>query len=70
MHTIGDSVKKLALLGGDPVRKEPFPAYKSLGEEEKKAVMEALGNISMAANACVDLKMHGRKNLASNMRFR
>ena len=42
MHTIGDSVKKLALLGGDPVRKEPFPAYKSLGEEEKKAVMEVM----------------------------
>ena len=33
---------KLALLGGEPVRNEPFSAYSSLGEEEKKAVMEVM----------------------------
>jgi perosamine synthetase len=42
MHTIGGSTKQLALLGGDPVRKSPFPKYKSLGDEEKKAVMEVM----------------------------
>jgi perosamine synthetase len=33
---------KLALFGGDPVRKTAFPSYNSLGEEEKKAVMEVM----------------------------
>jgi perosamine synthetase len=30
--------KKLALLGGEPVRTTPFPAYKVIAEEEKTAV--------------------------------
>lgn len=33
---------KLAINGGKPVRKEPFPAYVTIGEEEKRAVMEVL----------------------------
>lgn len=33
---------KLAIHGGDPVRKEPFPKYVTIGEEEKQAVMEVL----------------------------
>ncbi|HUF09852.1 MAG TPA: DegT/DnrJ/EryC1/StrS family aminotransferase [Rhodothermales bacterium] len=33
---------KLAILGGEPVRKTPFPAYRTIGEEEKQAVMEVL----------------------------
>lgn len=32
----------LALLGGAPVRTAPFPAYKTIGEEEKAAVMAVL----------------------------
>lgn len=32
----------LALLGGDPVRATLFPAYKVIGEEEKKAVSDVL----------------------------
>lgn len=32
----------LALLGGSPVRTRPFPAPNQIGEEEKKAVVEAL----------------------------
>lgn len=40
--TIINKSSKLALSGGDPVRKEPFPAYSSLGPEEKKAVMEVM----------------------------
>lgn len=31
-------MSKLALLGGEPVRTEPFPAYTVVGEEEKRAV--------------------------------
>lgn len=33
---------KLALLGGTPVRTTPFPPYRTLGEEEKRAVNEVL----------------------------
>lgn len=35
-------MSKLAIMGGDPVRTEPFPAYRTIGEEEKRAVMEVL----------------------------
>jgi dTDP-4-amino-4,6-dideoxygalactose transaminase len=34
--------EKLAILGGDPVRKVPFPAYRTIGPEEKQAVMEVM----------------------------
>lgn len=34
--------RKLAILGGEPIRKTPFPAYRTIGEEEKRAVMEVL----------------------------
>ena len=34
--------EKLALLGGHPVRTEPFPSYDVIGEEEKQAVMNVL----------------------------
>ena len=33
---------RLAILGGQPVRTEPFPAYQSIGIEEKNAVNEVL----------------------------
>jgi len=33
---------KLALNGGSPVRKTPYPEYVTIGEEEKRAVMEVL----------------------------
>jgi perosamine synthetase len=38
----------LAIKGGDPVRTQLFPAYNTIGEEEKKAVMKVLdsGNLS------------------------
>jgi perosamine synthetase len=35
-------VSTLALLGGKPVRTEPFPAYKVIGEEEKAAVLAVM----------------------------
>ena len=33
---------KLAIHGGKPVRSVPFPAYITIGEEEKRAVLEVL----------------------------
>ncbi len=35
-------MSKLALHGGTPVRTRPFPAYNTIGKEEKKAVMEVM----------------------------
>lgn len=39
---------KLALLGGEPVRRHLFPAHNTIGSEEKQAAMEVLdsGNLS------------------------
>ena len=37
-----DKSKSLALLGGDPVRVEPFPAYNVIGVEEKNAAQRVL----------------------------
>lgn len=41
-------MSRLALLGGDPVRREPFPAYNFVGREEIAAVTRVLesGNLS------------------------
>ena len=36
------SAGKPALLGGQPVRNRPFPAYPVIGDEEKRAVMDVL----------------------------
>jgi perosamine synthetase len=36
------NASQLALLGGTPVRTIPFPEYVTIGEEEKRAVMEVL----------------------------
>ncbi|MBM3946873.1 MAG: DegT/DnrJ/EryC1/StrS family aminotransferase, partial [SAR202 cluster bacterium] len=33
---------KLAIRGGTPVRSQPFPSYRTIGEEEKLAVMEVM----------------------------
>jgi dTDP-4-amino-4,6-dideoxygalactose transaminase len=35
-------MSKLAIQGGRPVRDKPFPNYNTIGEEEKRAVMEVL----------------------------
>lgn len=34
--------EKLAILGGQPIRKQPLPAYNTIGSEEKRAVNEVL----------------------------
>lgn len=35
-------MSKLALNGGEPLRSSPFPRYNTIGEQEKRAVMEVL----------------------------
>ena len=35
-------MKQLAIVGGNPVRKDPFPQYTPIGDEEKRAVLEVL----------------------------
>ena len=35
-------MSQLAINGGTPIRTEPFPRYSTIGEEEKKAVMEVM----------------------------
>jgi dTDP-4-amino-4,6-dideoxygalactose transaminase len=44
---------KLAIKGGTPVRTKLFPAYNTIGEEEKRAVMKVLdsGNLSQFLGA-------------------
>lgn len=44
---------KLAINGGTPIRTQLFPAYNTIGEEEKKAVMKVLdsGNLSQFLGA-------------------
>ena len=37
-------MSKLAIHGGRPLRETPFPTYVTLGEEEKRAVMERIGS--------------------------
>jgi perosamine synthetase len=55
--------KKLALLGGEKVRKHPFPPHPIIGEEEKRAVMEVLesGKISTFIAQSGDLFLGGKK---------
>ncbi len=40
--SVSTSTSKLALHGGAPVRREPFPEYITIGDEEKHAVLEVL----------------------------
>ncbi len=35
-------MSKLAIHGGEPLRKDPFPTYHSIGEDEKRAVLKVL----------------------------
>jgi dTDP-4-amino-4,6-dideoxygalactose transaminase len=35
---------QLAILGGRPVREKPFPPYRTIGEEERRAVNEVVGS--------------------------
>ena len=44
---------QLAIKGGTPVRTKLFPAYNTIGEEEKTAVMKVLdsGNLSQYLGA-------------------
>lgn len=48
---MSNGLEKLALLGGDPVRKDPFPPYPIIGDEEIKAVNDVLLSGSLSAFA-------------------
>ncbi len=55
--------EKLAILGGEPVRREPFPPYPVIGQEEIDAVNEVLksGNLSSFAASAGPKFLGGRK---------
>ncbi|MCZ7384093.1 MAG: DegT/DnrJ/EryC1/StrS family aminotransferase [Candidatus Methanoperedens sp.] len=55
--------EKLAILGGEPVRKKPFPPYPVIGKEEIDAVNEVLksGNLSSFAASAGPKFLGGRK---------
>jgi perosamine synthetase len=57
---------KLALLGGEPVRRQLFPAHNTIGPEEKRAALEVLdsGNLSQFLGAWSDDFYGGPKVLA------
>jgi dTDP-4-amino-4,6-dideoxygalactose transaminase len=42
-------MEKLALLGGEPVRKKPYPPHVTTGEEEKRAVLKVLDSGVLSA---------------------
>ena len=48
-----NNMAKLAINGGEPIRSKLFPAYNTIGEEEKQAVMKVLdsGNLSQFLGA-------------------
>jgi perosamine synthetase len=54
---------KLALLGGTPVRSQPFPPYPIIGEEEKQTVLEVLdsGKLSTFLAAPGEYFLGGKK---------
>jgi perosamine synthetase len=49
-------MQQLAIRGGEPVRKKLFPAYNTIGKEEKEAVQKVLdsGNLSQYLGAWTD----------------
>jgi|YNPMSStandDraft_2_1061718.scaffolds.fasta_scaffold03421_2 dTDP-4-amino-4,6-dideoxygalactose transaminase len=53
MEIVSKTKAKLAIKGGKPIRTELFPAYNTIGEEEKRAVLKVLesGNLSQFLGA-------------------
>ena len=66
------SNSKLAILGGQPVRSEPLPIYKTIGDEEKQAVMEVLdsGELSGFVAGAVEAFWGGPRVRALEAAFR
>lgn len=64
-------MSRLALLGGEPVRKEPFPPHPIIGEEEKRAVSAVLesGKLSTFIAAPGEHFLGGEKVRAFERRF-
>jgi perosamine synthetase len=63
---------QLALLGGAPLRAEPLPPYNTIGEAEKRAVMEVLdvGELSGFVAGPIEQFWGGRKVRALEQVFR
>ena len=59
-------MKKLAILGGSPIREKPFPAYNFIGTEEKEAV-ERVMNSGILSNylGCWDKLFYGGPEVQS-----
>ena len=74
-------MSQLAIKGGDPVRKKLFPAYNTIGKEEKEAVrgywiVATCHNtwvpgrmIFLGDQQCGDLRRHGARRSMFNMRL-
>src|SRR5258708_6610570 len=56
VHWLNNAMHKLALLGGEPVRRHLFPPHNTIGPEEKQAAQEVLdsGNLSQFLGAWSD----------------
>ena len=50
-------MSKLALLGGKPVISKNFRPYQSIGDGEKRAVMEVLDSGSLSGFTAVGMKI-------------
>ncbi len=63
--------RALALFGGSPVRKTPFPRHPVIGEEEKRAVLEVLerGELSTFIAASGEYFLGGKKIKEFERRF-
>ena len=48
---VASTSKKLAINGGTPIRTKLFPAYNTIGEEEKQAVMKVLDSGTAGSNS-------------------
>ena len=69
---IKTSNSKLAILGGPPVRHEPLPVYKTIGDEEKQAVLDVLdsGELSGFVAGAVEGFWGGPRVRALEIAFR
>jgi len=57
-------MSKLAILGGTPVRTAPFPAYQTVGDEEKRAVAKVLeSGVLSKFLGCWDPDFYGGVNV-------
>lgn len=54
-------MSKLALLGGEPVRKEPFPLYPTYGKEEEEAVLRVVRSNALCSQVGQEVETFERE---------